>query len=159
MSPSSQPFDSSAAHRFFSAHCFNEAWALIDKPNRTDEENRLMLTLSFTSLWHWTQRDDCVSRNLSIGYWQISRIFALLGDGANARRYGDACMEHSLSESPFFLAYAHEAMARAAALNGDSNRCHTISPRHASSRRRSPTPKSVPLLKKISSASRFLSVR
>jgi hypothetical protein len=123
MSPSSQPFDSPAAHRFFSAHCFNEAWVLIDKANRTEEENRLMLALSFASLWHWTQRDDCVSRNLSIGYWQISRIFALLGDVANARRYGDACMEHSLSESPFLLAYAHEALARAAALNGDSNRC------------------------------------
>lgn len=82
-----------------------------------------MLALSFASLWHWTQRDDCVSRNLSIGYWQISRIFALLGDGANARRYGDACMEHSLSESPFLLAYAHEALARAAALSGDSNGC------------------------------------
>jgi hypothetical protein len=123
MSSSSQPFDSSAAHRFFSAHCFNEAWALIDKPNRTEEENRLMLAVSFASLWHWSRRDDCVPRNLSIGYWQVSRIFALLGDSANARRYGDACMEHSLSESPFFLAYAHEALARAAALDGDSNRC------------------------------------
>ena len=32
-------------------------------------------------------------------------------------------MEHSLGESPFFLAYAHEALARAAALNGDPNGC------------------------------------
>ena len=36
-------FDSAKAHQFFSAHCFNSAWELIDKPARTPEENEQMI--------------------------------------------------------------------------------------------------------------------
>ncbi len=36
-------FDSTKAHQFFSAHCFNSAWELIDKPARTPEENEQMI--------------------------------------------------------------------------------------------------------------------
>jgi hypothetical protein len=115
-------FDTAAAHRFFSVDCFNDAWTLIDKPDRSAEDNQRMLALSFASLWHWTQRQDCAERNLSIAYWQLSRVFALLGDAGNATRYGEMCLQHSVSEPPFFLAYAHEALARAAALRNDASR-------------------------------------
>src|ERR1700687_1872237 len=64
------------AHRFFSAHCFNRAWDLIRKSNRTTIECEQMLQLSQASLWHWTQRSDCTPKNLSIGNWQLSRIYA-----------------------------------------------------------------------------------
>ena len=36
-------FDSAKAHQFFSAHCFNSAWELIDKPERTPEETEQMI--------------------------------------------------------------------------------------------------------------------
>ena len=49
-------FDSAKAHQFFSAHCFNSAWELIDKPERTPEENEQMIQRTMASLWHWTQR-------------------------------------------------------------------------------------------------------
>jgi len=116
------PFDTVAAHRWFSAHCFNEAWRLIEQTNRSPDEDYQMLALSFASLWHWTQRTDCGSRNLSIAYWQLSRIFALIGDGANATRYAEKCLHHSYGETPFFLAYAHEAAARAARVSNDRDR-------------------------------------
>jgi hypothetical protein len=118
----SAPFDFGPAHKYFSAHCFNEAWKLIEKTDRTPKDDQQMLALSFASLWHWTQREDCSRRNLSIAYWQLARIFALLGDGANATRYGETCLENSIGEPPFFLAYAHEALARAATLTGDGSR-------------------------------------
>lgn len=51
-------FDRIAAHRYFSAECFNQAWDLIEKPQRTAEDNEKMLLLSIASLWHWTQRPD-----------------------------------------------------------------------------------------------------
>lgn len=116
------PFDIGAAHKYFSADCFNKAWTLIEKANRTPLDDQQMLALSFASLWHWTQREDCSGRNLSIAHWQLSRIFSLLGDAANATRYGETCLQHSAAEPPFFLAYAHEALARAATLSGDTNR-------------------------------------
>jgi hypothetical protein len=100
------------AHRFFSASCFNKAWDLIDKPDRTPEEDEQMLLLAQASLWHWTQRADCVPRNLSIGYWQLSRIYALLGQADNARHSAQQSLRHA-GEGPFYAGYAYEALARA----------------------------------------------
>jgi hypothetical protein len=114
-----QSFDLAAAHRFFSADCFNKAWELIEKPDRTPEEDEQMIRLSQVSIWHWSQREDCTSRNMSIGYWQASRIQALLGRADDARRYGRLCLQYSQQEPPLFLAYAYEALARAEQLARD----------------------------------------
>lgn len=107
-----------AAHNYFSVTCFNEAWRLIEKPQRTPHDNERMLRLSQASLWHWTERPDCSGRNLSIGYWQLSRIYALLGDAEHARRYARLCLDQSHEHGPFFLGYAYEALARAASVAG-----------------------------------------
>ncbi|MDB5335251.1 MAG: hypothetical protein JWN70_870 [Planctomycetaceae bacterium] len=112
-------FDIAAAHKYFSAGCFNSAWTLIDKAERTADENEQMLALAHASVWHWRERDDCQPRNLSIGYWQLSRVYALIRHGERAAHYGTLCLAVSADEPPFFLAYAHEALARAAALVGD----------------------------------------
>lgn len=115
-------FDQSAAHKFFATDCFNKAWDLIDKPERTAEEDEEMVRLSLTSHWHWTQRDDCSQTNISVGYWQTSRIYALLGQADNALRYGQLCLivSQQANVPPFFLGYAYEALARAESLSGDS---------------------------------------
>ena len=81
-----------------------------------------MLLLSLASLWHWTQRADCTPRNLSIGHWQVSRVYAMLRQADNARRFAESCLRVSWQEPPFYLAYAHEAAARAAMVAGDSRR-------------------------------------
>jgi hypothetical protein len=120
-------FDAVAAHRFFSADCFNKAWELIDKGERTPEEDEAMLRLNQTSLWHWTQRPDCTDANLSIGYWQAARIHTLLGRIDEARRYGRLCLQHSSAEEPFLRAYAYEALARAEGLGGDATLVATYS--------------------------------
>lgn len=106
--------DLTLAHRHFAAGCFNATWALIDKPARTDDDNRLMLATCYASIYHWTQRPDCTAKNLSIGYWQLSRVHALLGEGAAATAAGDVCLTNSRELEPFYLGYAHEALARAA---------------------------------------------
>src|SRR5271154_4132919 len=109
----------SDAHRFFSASCFNRAWDLIRKADRTHSENEQMLLLSQSSLWHWTQRRDCTPRNLSIGYWQLSRVQALLGHAEDARASALECLRQSEGKAPFYVGYAHEALARSAAVMGD----------------------------------------
>ena len=108
-------FDVQAAHRHFAAECFNHAWDFIDKPARSKAEEDRMLQLSLASLWHWTQRKDCTPTNLSVGYWQVSRVFALLKQADNARHYGELCLEASQNEGvePFYRGYAYEALARA----------------------------------------------
>ena len=114
-------FDRLAAHRYFSVECFNRAWDLMDKTQRTSDEDEEMLRLSLASTWHWTQRQDCSSTNLSVGYWQIARIYTLLGQVENARRYGKLCLKISQEEGtePFALGYAYEALARAEMIAGE----------------------------------------
>jgi len=107
-------FDVQQAHRHFSVDCFNKAWDYIDKDgNRSTEENMEMLHTAIASLWHWTQREDVTSKNLSIGYWQVSRVYCLLNQPINARRYGLLSMQHAKELSPFLKGYAYETLARA----------------------------------------------
>ena len=112
-------FDVSAAHRYFSAHCFNGAWDLIDKADRTPEEEEHMIQLNQASLWHWSQREDNADKNRSVGYWQASRIRALLRHANEARRYGQLSLQYSSKLEPFYQGYAYEALARAEQVAGN----------------------------------------
>jgi hypothetical protein len=51
-------FDLEAAHKYFAAHCFSRAWDLIDKKDRTPEDDRMMVALNQASLFHWSHRPD-----------------------------------------------------------------------------------------------------
>jgi hypothetical protein len=114
--------DLAAAHRHFSAACFNKTWELIDKPNRSDHENVEMLLGAQASLWHWSHRSDCTHKNLSIGHWQTSRVCALLGSGQEAMRHAEMSLKYAHGLRAFYLAYSHEAIARAALVLGDKDK-------------------------------------
>jgi len=115
-------FDLATAHKYFSVECFNKAWDLIEKKGRTAEEDEQMLRLSLASTWHWSQREDCNQTNMAIGYWQTSRIYAILAQGDNARRYGKLSLDACQEGQPFFLAYAYEALARAESVAGNDQK-------------------------------------
>ena len=68
-------FDAAAAHRHFATDCFNRVWEMLEKPDRSADEDRMMVAMSHASLFHWQQRADCTPRNLSVGYWLISRVY------------------------------------------------------------------------------------
>ena len=114
-------FDTLLAHRFFAADCFNKAWELIDKPNRSRDEDEQMIRLGQASLWHWTNRDDCKSKQLSIGYWLLARVYALATRSEESRLYANRCLQHSQGEAPFFVGYAYEALARAEKVAGNTS--------------------------------------
>ncbi len=120
----SDALDVQAAHRAFSAACFNKTWEYIDKTERTPAEEEAMLRLTMASHWHWTQREDCAPENLSVACWQVSRVFSLLGQAENARRYGQRSLEAlgDRNDLPFFSGFAYEALARAEAAAGDQAR-------------------------------------
>ena len=117
-------FDVEAAHKQFSADCFNKVWGLLDKPERTPQEDQEMVELCLASIWHWTEREDCTDTNMSIGYWQVSRVYATVGLPDEARRYGRLCLEVSEGPDilPFYLGYAYEALARAEIIAGNEER-------------------------------------
>ena len=113
--------DRASAHRRPSAECFIETWEYIEKETRTPEEEEEMLRLTMASHWHWTHRDDYQPRNASVAYWQISRVFALMGQVDNVRRFGLRSVASVENEDidPFCLGYGYEALARAEAVAGN----------------------------------------
>jgi len=114
-------FDLKEAHKYFSAACFNKAWELVEKEDRTQEEDEEMIQLSLASTWHWSQREDHSSTKQSISFWQISRVYAILGETENARKYGQLCLNVSMRDEvrSFYLAYAYETMARGEGIAGN----------------------------------------
>lgn len=113
-------FDTQNAHKYFSAMCFNMAWQLIEKPDRTADDDEHLIRLAQASLWHWTQRSDCSAKNLSIGYWQASRVYALLREAENARKYARLCLDKTPADDLFCLGYAYEALARAESIDDNA---------------------------------------
>ena len=97
------PFDVPLAHREFSAAAFNLAWDLIEKSDRTPEEDMQLVCRAAASLWHWSQREDVTDQNLSVGYWQLSRVFAILGEANMAKRCGELCLSKSTNAEPFYV--------------------------------------------------------
>ena len=122
--PEAPDFDLAVAHKYFAADCFNRTWGFIEKTDRAPEDDEQMLLLTFASSWHWSQREDCAPTNVSVGYWQISRVFAILGQADNARRYGQLSLEALKDQTglPFYFGYAYEALARAEMVAGDKAR-------------------------------------
>jgi len=114
-------FDVEAANRHFAVNCFNAVWELLDKPDRTPFEDQQMIERCLASVWHWRQRPDCKDENLSIGYWQASRVYAVIGNADEARRYGGLCLKAAGGEgvSVFTVGYAYEALARAEKVAGN----------------------------------------
>jgi hypothetical protein len=106
-------------HRELAVRLFNETWDLIEKEDRTRDEDSQMLEKAHASLYHWRQCGTPL--NIARGAWQISRVHALLGQGDSslfqAIQSLQICEENKYGD--FDLAFAHEAMARAYAVLGN----------------------------------------
>lgn len=97
-----------------SAECFNLTWDLLVRPERSKEEDAEMVRLAQESLEHWNHRADVTDRNRSIGHWLVSRACAVADRHAEAWEHGLQALEFAREDTPFYLGYAHEALARAA---------------------------------------------
>lgn len=111
--------DEAAAGRLFVDDGFNETWTLLEKTDQTTVKDQIKIAASLTSVYHWLKRPDCDDRQRSIGYWQVSRLCAVLGQAAEALYYADLCCHYSRKLIPFYRGYAYEALARGAALAGN----------------------------------------
>ena len=113
--------DLARADRAFAARFFNETWDYLDKPSRTEAETEAMLHCCHASFHHWTRVADATPTNLAIGYWQLSRVYAVAGMPSEAERYAQRCQEAARTPGAeaWVMGSAHEALARAASLRGD----------------------------------------
>ncbi len=106
-------------HKQLAVALFNRTWELLDKEPRTPEDDVEILTAAFASRYHWRQIGD--AKNFSISDWQVARVAAVLGYSDLAEMFGRSSLviASSAGLGPFYVGYAHEALARAARLAGD----------------------------------------
>jgi hypothetical protein len=118
MSESSEP-SAADVHQRLAKDLFNRVWDLLEKDSRTHEEDETMLNAAHASRFHWGEVGQPV--NLARGDWQISRVNAVLGRVDAASHHGRKCLEICQENGigDFDIAFAYEALARAAALAGD----------------------------------------
>jgi hypothetical protein len=105
-------------HRKIGGDLFNYAWSLLDKKRRSKADIDELIHAAHASRFHWGQGGTQL--NVSIGEWQLSRVYAALGRSEPALFHGRRALEVARRSrlSRFYLAYAYEALARAAAVAG-----------------------------------------
>ncbi|HVV35861.1 MAG TPA: hypothetical protein VHC63_04600 [Acidimicrobiales bacterium] len=112
--------DEREAHQYFAVQAFNAAWELIDKPDRTPDDDAAMLERAFASRWHWGFVGG--PEQTATGDWQIAHCASLLGYGWMAQQYAqrafDVCEREGWMD--WQRASMLEGMARAAAVAGDA---------------------------------------
>ncbi len=106
-------------HRTFAPIAFNDTWDLLDAATLSREEEEEMLASAFAQRYHWYRVGT--ARNRAIADWQVSRAAVVLGYADLARRFGERSLEIAVEYSldPFVTGFAHEAIARAAAMVDD----------------------------------------
>lgn len=106
-------------HKKFAVDLFNLVWDLLDKEERTEDEDDKMLHAAHASRFHWGEIGTPLE--FERGEWQISRVYAVLGRAEaaihHARRCLAMCQENEIGD--FDFAFAYEALARAYAVAGD----------------------------------------
>lgn len=109
-------------HKKFAVDCFNGTWDLLDKKDRTAEDNKKMIHMAHASRYHWGEIGSPL--NFVRGDWQISRVYSVLGMGEAAYKYAESslnlCLENDIAD--FDLAFAYEALARASAVLGNQEK-------------------------------------
>jgi hypothetical protein len=79
------PFDESRAHRWFAVEFNNLAWDLLEKPDRTAEDNERLRHAAHAACLHW-QATGSVLNDLR-AHVLLTTTYAHLGPGASAQHY------------------------------------------------------------------------
>jgi tetratricopeptide (TPR) repeat protein len=112
-------FTEQECHKNFAIQLNNLVWNLLQKENRTTEDNDKMIHAAHASYYHWSVIGEPI--NFQRGEWLISHVYAVLNIPEPALYHARKCME--LTEEykfvDFDLAYAYEALARAYAAAGN----------------------------------------
>jgi hypothetical protein len=107
--------------RALGAELFNRTYALIEREERTPDEDTEMLQSAHASAYHWAQVGTAANRSRS--EWQCSRVYAVLGwvEPAlhHARRCHEIAQAHPDEMEEWDLPAAYEALARAHMVAGD----------------------------------------
>ncbi|MHA2298331.1 MAG: hypothetical protein ACXAEU_25735 [Candidatus Hodarchaeales archaeon] len=108
-------------HKKMAIDMFNKTWDLLDKKDRTLEEDELMVHQTHASRCHWNIIGEEI--HFQRGDWQVSRVYSVLKRPKQALHYAKLCLKRTLDNDfqGFDRAYAYEAVARASAIAGNED--------------------------------------
>ncbi len=116
-------FTEAEAQRHFAVKCNNQVWELLEKPDRTRQDNELMAYAAHASCYHWLQAGTGLHHQR--GEWMIARVYTVLGNAPAALRHAARCLEltqeHADLMADFDVAFAYEGVARANAVAGNQD--------------------------------------
>ena len=116
-----EPMADRRLHETLAKQINGEVWSLLDQSDRTEEDDERMVLAAHASYYHWLHAGTSVHRQR--GEWTLAHVHTVLGRESAARHHARRCL--ALTEAfaaemkDFDVAYAYEAMARAAALAED----------------------------------------
>ncbi len=111
------------AHLHFARQINGKVWELLGMSGRSPEQDMEMVHAAHASLHHWLQIGNAAHHQR--GEWLIARVYIVLENPYAALRHARRCLKLT-TQNPeemedFDVAYAHEALARASALSGDTD--------------------------------------
>jgi len=116
-----ETFTEAEAQLHFAKQFNGKVWELLERQERTLEEDELLVEYAHASLAHW--RVVGTEVHLQRGAWMLAHVYTILGNAELALQYAGRCQEltelYKSHLSDFDFAYAYECMARAQALAGN----------------------------------------
>jgi tetratricopeptide (TPR) repeat protein len=113
-------FTEAEAHRRFAIQFHGKTWDLLDKIERTADEDELMVHTAHASLRHWLEVGTGLHHQC--GEWLVARVYTVLNRPHEAERHARRCLDLTQANADlmadFDWAFAYEAMARASAAAG-----------------------------------------
>ena len=102
-------------HRSLAVDANNSIWELVEKTDRTAEDDEEMLRRAYAAAYHWQRAAGAGPENEARARYMLAKVHLLAGLPERALHYADACMEATVAAGleDFDLAYAYEARARA----------------------------------------------
>jgi len=109
------------AHKHFAISTNGLVWQLLEKKDRNNHDDELMIHAAHTSCYHWLQVGTGLHHQRA--EWLLSHVYAEVGIAAvtlkHAKRCQDLTEEYIDLMKDFDISYSLEAQARAHALNGN----------------------------------------
>lgn len=107
----------------FAVAMFNLTWSLLDKKDRTQEDDDKMIHAAHASRFHWGEIGTPLE--FERGEWQISRVYSVLKRSEPALYHASRCLEICQKNNigDFDIAFAYEGTARAHAVSGRESEC------------------------------------
>jgi hypothetical protein len=115
-----KPQDDAQRHRDLGRETHQEVWGLLGMMDRTAEQDETMMRAAYASAYHWSRAAGRTPANEARSEWMLSHVQAVLGRAGLAQHHAERCLAvvDAAGLQDFDRAYAHEALARAAAAAG-----------------------------------------